>query len=182
MRNFSPLLRFFCHGIPLNSYVDPVFHVLYWKIQLRIRMSQLDKAICTDESISLVENSINSYYFVVTYFYRLPTKLWEGNVFNCVCLSVQRGPIWPLSMMPWTSPYSPHRPSPPPYYRSLLSLLVTSSRQDQKPVRTCSIEHPPPVLISGAWLFIYNMDKAKSIWVLVTEAFIYPLNIQVENG
>ena len=54
-------------------------------------MSQLDKAICTDESISLVENSINSYYLVVTYFYRLPTKLWEGNVFNCVCLSVQRG-------------------------------------------------------------------------------------------
>ena len=118
-------------------------------------MSQLDKAICTDESISLVENSINGYYLVVTYFYPPPTKLREGNVFICVCLSVQKGPIWPLSMIPWTSPYSTDCPSPPPWYRSLPPLLETSSCQDQKPVQTCSIEHPPPLLISGGWLLKY---------------------------
>ena len=43
-------------------------------------------------------------------YYRLQTKLWEGNVFIRVCPSVsqsahQEVPMWPLGMMPWTSLY-----------------------------------------------------------------------------
>ena len=39
--------------------------------------------------------------------YHPPTKLWEGNVFSRICLFTGC-PMWPLAMMHWTSPYSPH--------------------------------------------------------------------------
>ena len=39
-------------------------------------------------------------------FYCPPTKLQEGNIFSHVCLSVclKGGPVWPLTIMHWTSP------------------------------------------------------------------------------
>ena len=84
--------------------------------------------------------------------YRPPTKLWEGNVFICVCpsvnLSVHRrspcdhylwciGPYctglhpqpWPL----WTSDLGPQASVP---------LLVTSGGHHWRPVLTCSFEDP----------------------------------------
>ena len=50
---------------------------------------------------SLLKTSVS-----MMYCYRPPTKLREGNIFSCVCLSVQGGPMWPSPMK--------HGYSPPP--------------------------------------------------------------------
>ena len=81
-----------------------------------------------------------------------PTKLQEGNVFICVCLSTGV-PMRPLPMMHWTSFYtpSPLRPSPSlprPKHETWTPpvpapLPVTSGGNHWWPVQTCSLEDPP---------------------------------------
>ena len=92
-------------------------------------------------------------------FYHLPTKLREGNVFTCVCLSVHReAPLWPLPMIHWTSLYKDPLPNPSPVPLNIRHrtpgfspLLVTSCGHHCRPIQTCSLEDTPPlVLTSGA--------------------------------
>ena len=54
------------------------------------------------------------FFFDICHFYRSPMKLWEGNVFDCVCLSVHRR-VCPCDHHPWCiTPYhTGHWPCPP---------------------------------------------------------------------
>ena len=90
-------------------------------------------------------------------------RLREGNVFSCVCcsqgvphititndaldLTVQRAPgSTPRDGTSLTLAPPGHQTWDPP---APAPLLVTSSGHHWRPDQTCSLEDPPPVLISG---------------------------------
>ena len=81
--------------------------------------------------------------------YYPPTKLREGNAFIRVCLSAGV-PMWPLSLMHWTSlcrsyPFPPDMGSQDP----LVFPLVTSGGHHWRPVQTCSLPERSLVLTSS---------------------------------
>ena len=71
-----------------------------------------------------------------------------------VCLFAEgRGPMWPLPMLDWTSPYTPPprasaapcRTLSPTMQSDIISfLLVTSGGQDWRPIQICSLQDCPP--------------------------------------
>ena len=67
----------------------------------------------------------------LTYIYHPPKKLREGNVFSCVRLSTG-GPMWPIAMMPWTSP---HRDPLPQTCSNLFNLDLTVTPGPTPPVQ-----------------------------------------------
>ena len=94
-------------------------------------------------------------------FYHPPTELREGTVF------VSRLPMLPLSMMHWTSLYRAPTPgtSPPPplthqkwdpqplwtsHMGPRALQLVTSGSHHWRPVKTYSLEDPPPPVLTSS--------------------------------
>ena len=78
-------------------------------------------------------------------------KLWEGNGFIHVCLSVSLS-TGGLPMMHWNSLYR-SLPLPCPVHGTsgtpIALQLVTSGSHHWRPVQTCSPQYSPPVLTSG---------------------------------
>ena len=106
---------------------------------------------------------LNNQYIFIILWLKLLTFLPsanEGNAFShvyiFVCL-VTGNTTWQLPIMHWTSPYSgpchkwPYSPSV-----QWSPLLVTSGRQDRRPVHTCSLEDLPRMLTSGGYRSTYG--------------------------
>ena len=83
---------------------------------LRIVKNLILTSLCMENSCFwhhlFLQYCHHTYYSYSIYFFAVITacqkKLWEGNVFSDVCLSVclsTGGPMWPLVMMHWTWPY-----------------------------------------------------------------------------
>ena len=96
-------------------------------------------------------------YHSLGYIYRPPMKLWEGNVFTCVCLFTG-GLGSPYDHYPWcirphcTGPPTKALPHPPDIRHGspCPSLLATFGGHHSGPAQICSFEDPsPPVLTSG---------------------------------
>ena len=74
-----------------------------------------------------------------------PTKLWEGNVFTCVCLSVHRGPHLTITHDALGLTVQGPPPALPPPNIDMgppqsHPLLVISGDHHWKPVQTCSFD------------------------------------------
>ena len=79
----------------------------------------------------------------LSFYYRPPTRLREGNVFKCVCLSVnRRGSHYLWYIGPRCTRTHPHI-RPYPFCAEPDPPLVISSGQDWRPVQPCSLEEPP---------------------------------------
>ena len=130
--------------------------------------------------------SFIAWQYPLSNYYHLPMKLWEGKVFNHVCLLfcimlwislyrdhmfklvqlrpplriVQLGPhctrTFPLAH-PWCLLTGTPHPTP-----ALPSLVVTSGSQDWRPVWPCSPE--PPIW----WLLKYLRTVSKQYWTWTT--------------
>ena len=88
--------------------------------------------------------------------YHLPMKLWEGNIFSCVCPSYN------------------HPVQGPP---ALVPLVHTSGVQYYKPIKTCSPEAP-----NGAHIWwILNYIQLVSRWYTHLNAFLLLLVLLLTN-
>ena len=115
----------FCWNfIGLKGYLNYKKIDLMWiAFSLKVKLLQYMKKYIVNSDISLESAStIKSYYaqiasdncsFCLFYHYLPPTKLWQGNIFSRICLSVNRVvPMRPLPILPLVSHRSNDDPHP----------------------------------------------------------------------
>ena len=78
----------------------------------------------------------------------------QGNVFSCGCLFIVKwGPMWPLPMMHWTSPYG--NPPPPPDIFKLVKRGPNSKATPSAPAPTYNLTIFRDVHRRSAWKDLY---------------------------
>ena len=134
---------------------------------------------------------MHSYFIMNFHYYCLPTKLLEGNVFNCVCMSVCSQWSAHVTITHDALCLSVQGPTPiAPGHQTwdslkLTSLLVTPAGHHWKPFQTCSLKDPLLVMTSGGYRSTHSWQAGGTHIAEMLSCFVktlFPLFLAIFTG